>query len=79
MSENVCLEPLVHSESSAAVPGVIEIPESLAVVVEVLYLEKILAHSADFVHPSHVKLGFFHSLAASFGPICVGSAVETLA
>jgi hypothetical protein len=79
VSENACLEPLVHSESSAAVPGVIEISESLAVVVEVLYLEKVLAHSTDFVGPSYVKLGFFYSLGASFGPICVEFVVKTLA
>ena len=35
MSETACFEPLVHSESSAAVPGVIENSESLAVAVEV--------------------------------------------
>ena len=79
MSEIACFEPLVHSESSAAVPGVIEISESLAVVVEVLYWEKVLAHSADFVHPSYVMLGGFHSLATSFAAICVAFAVKTLA
>jgi hypothetical protein len=35
VSETACFEPLVHSESSAAVPGVIENSESLAVAVEV--------------------------------------------
>jgi hypothetical protein len=35
MSENACFEPPVHSESSAAVPRVIEISESLAVASEV--------------------------------------------
>lgn len=79
MSENPCFEPLVRSESSAAVPGVIEISESLAVAVEVQHLEQVFAHSADFVHPSYVTLGGFHSLAASFAPIFAGFAVKTLA
>lgn len=42
-------------------------------------MEKVFAHSADFVHPSYVTLEVFHSLAASFAPIGVGFAVKTLA